>query len=160
MLFFLAIAAVIIWTVVVALALLINVRLFLKTIRWALTLFMVVLGVPLIIVLHAGLAALQLDKEQADDATFMWMIWYIFAAASILFWPFLIPAVIGMASALKQPWVLKVLDYGLVRLSWSQYVYNPLWHMTLGGLKLWITIGAILQQIHDEQARQEGSNPM
>lgn len=83
MLFFLAIAAVIAWTIVVSLALLINIRLFLKTIRWAITMLMVVLGVPLIYVLREGLVVVQYQLDEVSDeelvnyATSRWTVWYL-----------------------------------------------------------------------------------
>ncbi|KAI1446037.1 hypothetical protein F5Y02DRAFT_87951 [Annulohypoxylon stygium] len=161
MLFFLAIAAVIAWTIVVSLALLINIRLFLKTIRWAITMLMVVLGVPLIYVLREGLVVVQYQLDEVSDeelvnyATSRWTVWYLFATSSIFFWPFLIPAVGGMVAALSQPEVLQLLDYGLVRLGWSDYVHNPLWHMAVGAWQLWIILGEKFQEFYDERFGQE-----
>ncbi|KAI1208667.1 uncharacterized protein F4807DRAFT_145489 [Annulohypoxylon truncatum] len=140
MLLFFALAAVLAWIVALALGLLGNIRLLFRTTRWAVTLYMGLLGVPLCLVYREGLIALDTEEKKISDAMWAWSFWYMWVVASILFWPFLIPSAYVMAAALKEPHAQKVLDYGLARLGWVEWVHNPLWYLAKSCWQVWVMI--------------------
>ncbi|KAI2466290.1 hypothetical protein F4781DRAFT_357485 [Annulohypoxylon bovei var. microspora] len=140
MFFFLALAALLVWFVVLTLKVASNIRLLLQTTRWAVTLYMGLLGLPLCLAFREGLVALGAEESSISNALAMWTLWYVWVAASVISWPFAVPAVIILAKALSSPWIRMVLDYGLVRLSWVEWVHNPMWYLVKGSWQLWVAV--------------------
>ncbi|KAI0173054.1 hypothetical protein GGR52DRAFT_590230 [Hypoxylon sp. FL1284] len=118
------ITASLVWHLVLAFFVALDVRLLLRITRWAVSIYLVLFGLFIAEVLREGLAvngAAPLDW----DARLAWALWFALVAAGVADWRFLVPAAALPLYVLSFPEARTLLNYGLVRLGWLELVHSP-----------------------------------
>ncbi|KAI1099783.1 hypothetical protein F4804DRAFT_68279 [Jackrogersella minutella] len=123
------VAAPLVWLFVLFLFVATDVRLILRTTRWAATIYLLVFGLSIIEVLQQGLASLGADSDRLLYVRWGWFGWYIFVILGALRWEYLvIPAVMSFY-LLNNPDIRMILNYGLIRMGMLDLVYSPVWYV-------------------------------
>ncbi|KAI1325942.1 hypothetical protein F5Y16DRAFT_411127 [Xylariaceae sp. FL0255] len=123
LLFFLSFS--LIWTSVLTIYIFREWKLFLKVLRWATSVWLVIFGIAVSEVLREGLTV-NGEASLHRDVRLAWTSWFLLVACSVLDWRFVLPAAALPLWFLSYPEVRTLLDYGLVRLQWIGFVHNPL----------------------------------
>ncbi|KAI0530190.1 hypothetical protein GGR58DRAFT_494308 [Xylaria digitata] len=115
--FIFLISFLVVWTTVLTVFLLYNLRLLFRVLRWSIFTWLIFFGIGISDVRHNGIIYHGLDVLLWDVRA-AWAIWIIIVTLSVLDWRFLIPAVVIPFFYLDSHELLVVLKYGLVRFNW------------------------------------------
>ncbi|KAI1483212.1 hypothetical protein F4774DRAFT_214198 [Daldinia eschscholtzii] len=130
MLYFILLSAIITWSTVFGLWLARYPELLVQATRWGANVWLLVFGLLGMKAVTAGFASID-PKELSKyphPATVFWLFitWYMAVCASVVYKKFLIVALVVLLLVFMQfPELRTLMDYGLVKLGWLNWVYNP-----------------------------------
>ncbi|KAI1468991.1 uncharacterized protein F4812DRAFT_425380 [Daldinia caldariorum] len=131
MLYFIVLSATITWSIVFGLWLVRYPQLLIRATRWAITIWMLVFGLLGMRAVALGFACVDpadLSHYPHPAAVFwLFLAWYVAVCASVVYDKSLIVALAVLLLVLAWfPELRTLMDFGLVRLGWLNWVYNPL----------------------------------
>ncbi|KAI8958835.1 hypothetical protein F5Y11DRAFT_351140 [Daldinia sp. FL1419] len=130
MLYFILLSALVTWLASFVFWLARYPNLLLRATRWAINVWMLVFGLMALRATVAGYALVEeaLRDEYPDPGTIFigFYAWYAVVSLSVVYKGLLAIALPVMVAVLVAcPQVRTLMDYGLVRLGWLDWVYNP-----------------------------------
>ncbi|KAK9777950.1 hypothetical protein AB5N19_02670 [Seiridium cardinale] len=136
--YLLILAIPLIWTVVLTIHLLKNVRTLLSLLRWTLWTYLFIFAILMSEVVREGLVT-NGDRELVQDMGFWWFLWMLLVVSGALVPWALLPATCLPVVLLSHPPFRMLINFGLAQLGWTGVMYSPvLWAARhLGGM-LWV----------------------